>query len=156
MRQGRFSWMGLIGTLSLPIAAAAGASAAETAGPTPESAMAAEQALNDALRANDTKALEGLLAEDWMVVTTHGGVGDRAGLLGVLRSGDLKRTTMDLSDVSARVYGNVAVVGSTVQMAGRYYGKDFALPERQTDVLIWKDGAWKSVMTHETEIRDKK
>jgi hypothetical protein len=34
-------------------------------------------------------------------------------------------------------------------------GKSFDVAERQTDVLVWRDGGWKSVLTHETEIRQK-
>ena len=30
------------------------------------------------------------------------------------------------------------------------FAKCFAVKERQTDVLVWNDGGWKSVLLHET------
>lgn len=33
---------------------------------------------------------------------------------------------------------------------GKY---SYRVTERQTDILVWKDGGWKSVLTHETKIQ---
>ena len=62
---------------------------------------------------------------------------------------------MELSDIRVRLYGSIAVVTSKLHTSGTFMGKSFDVPERQTDVLRWEDGGWKSVLTHETEIRQK-
>jgi len=123
--------------------------------PTEASALAAEQEVARALLANDADAVGKLLADDWAVVSAHGGVADKAGFLGVIKSGDFTRKTMDLSDFRVKLYGNTAVVTSQLKTSGMFFGKPFSVTERQTDVLIWRDGRWKSVLTHETEIREK-
>lgn len=122
-------------------------------GATAENAVAAEQHVARALLANDADAVGRLLADDWIVVSTYGGVADKAGFLGVIRSGEFVRKTMDLSDIRVKLYGNTAVVTSKLITSGTFMGKSFNVPERQTDVLVWRDGGWKSVLTHETEIR---
>jgi ketosteroid isomerase-like protein len=142
----------LIATVEMSWAAGSTNSAA---GPTEENALAAEQEVARALLANDADAVGRLLAQDWVVVSTYGGVGNRAGFLAVIKSGDFTRKTMELSDSQVRLYGNVAVVTSQLKTSGTFMGKSFDVPERQTDVLIWRDGGWKSVLTHETEIRKK-
>jgi hypothetical protein len=53
-----------------------------------------------------------------------------------------------------RVYGNIAVITAKVKLSGIFQGKPFDVAERQTDVLLWKDGGWKSVLTHETKINE--
>jgi ketosteroid isomerase-like protein len=125
------------------------------AGPTAENALAAEQEVARALLANDADAVGRLLADDWVVISTYGGMGDRAGFLAVIKSGDFTRKTMDLSDLKVRLYGNMALVTSQLKTSGTLGGKSFDVAERQTDVLIWQDGGWKSVLTHETQIRQK-
>ena len=37
--------------------------------------------------------------------------------------------------------------------AGMLRGKPFDEIERQTDVLLWKDGYWKCVLTQETKVQ---
>jgi ketosteroid isomerase-like protein len=141
--------------VGLSVAAGDAGIAKSASGPTVENALAAEQALANALLANDADAVGRLLDDDWTVISTYGGMGVRAreGFLAAIRTGQFSRKTMQLSDASARIYGNVAVVTSRLKTSGVFMGKEFDLPERQTDVLIWHNGSWKSVLTHETEIR---
>lgn len=133
----------------------AAASPKPTAGPTAENALAAEQEVAQALLSNDADAVGKLLADDWVVISTYGGMADRTGFLSVIKSGNFTRKTMALSDPRVRVYGDMAVVTSELATSGMFMGKSFDVRERQTDVLRWHDGGWKSVLTHETEIRQR-
>ena len=63
-------------------------------GPTVDSAAAAEQEVEHALLSNNADAVGRLLADDWIVVSTYGGVGDRDGFLEVIRNGSFSRKTM--------------------------------------------------------------
>lgn len=129
--------------------------AAFAVSPTEQSATAAEQEVAKALLANDADAVGRLLADDWVVVSTYGGMADRDAFLGVIKSGQFTRKTLELSDIRVKLYGNTAVVTSKLHTSGMIMGKPFDVPERQTDVLIWQDGGWKSVLTHETQIRER-
>jgi ketosteroid isomerase-like protein len=123
-------------------------------GPTAESARAAEEELTRALLANDANAVGRMLADDWIVVTAYGGVGERSDFLGGIREGVFSRRTMELSEPRVRIYGNVALVTTKLKTAGQLGGKPFDVTERQTDVLLWHDGSWSSVLTHETKLRE--
>jgi ketosteroid isomerase-like protein len=123
-------------------------------GPSSDNAIAAERQIVKALLDNDANAVSQLLADDWTVTSTHGKIADRDAFLGVIKSGQFIRKTLDLSEVTARIYGNVAVVTSKVRTSGIIFGKNFDVPEQETDVLVWRKGSWKCVLTHETEILD--
>jgi len=146
----------LIAALCLLAGSMSAAQAADTAaaaGPTVAGALAADQALASAIQANDAGGIERLLADDWAVVATSGGLGEGKSIFPEgIKTGDLTRKTYELSDPRVKLYGDVAVVTSKVKTSGMFGGKPFDIMERQTDVLLWKDGSWKCVLTHETKI----
>lgn len=143
--------IGLLTTTALACAAAASGDTA--VGPTLENALAADQALAAAMSRNDIQGIENKLDDDWIVVATNGGIGVGKNVFpDGITSGYLVRKTFQLIDPRVRLYGNTAVVTSKVKLSGVFGGKPFDIMERQTDVLVWKDGAWKCVLTHETKI----
>jgi ketosteroid isomerase-like protein len=156
LRQTRRIIAGLIvpGAALVLAAGAAGSALADTAkptGPTAESAMAAEQDLAQAFRSNDADGILRWLSDDWMVIATSGGVGEGKMVFPEgIKSGVLTRRTFDISESRVRLYGDVAVVTNRVKTSGVYHGKAFDIWERQTDVLLWKDGGWKVVLTQES------
>ena len=120
------------------------------AGPTAESAMAAEEELTRAMRDNDADGIARSLSDDWAVISARGGVGEGKSIFPEgIKSGFLKHTAYEVSEPRVRLYGDVALVTTKVHNAGRFGGKPFDAMERQTDVWLWKDGAWKCVLTHE-------
>lgn len=126
------------------------------AGPTVESAIGAEQEYARALRENDADEVGRILADDWQVVSTDGGWGKgiKKGFLDAIKSGQFARKTMEISSIEVRLYGNVAIVTEHVSTSGTFgpKGQAFDVREVQSDVLIWNDGGWKSVLTHETKV----
>src|SRR5271156_3164001 len=118
--------------------------------PSAASALAAEHKLAAALLANDVNAIGSCLADEWIVVSAKGGIADRAGFLGVIKSGDFARGSLELSESRVRLYGNVAVVTVRLATSGMFYGKKFDIHERETDVFKWRDGRWQAVLSHET------
>jgi hypothetical protein len=101
--------------------------------------------------ANNADQLAPLLAADWLVVNTQGRTGDRDDMLGGMRSGQITRKTLTLSNPRVRLYGDVALVTTNVATSGVLNQKDFDVQETQTDVLVWKNGVWTSVLLHETK-----
>jgi ketosteroid isomerase-like protein len=137
----------LMAPIAIPKVAAAPNPAA---GPTAESAMAAEEELTRAMRDNDADGIARSLSDDWAVISARGGVGEGKSIFPEgIKSGFLKHTAYEVSEPRVRLYGDVALVTTKVHNAGRFGGKPFDAMERQTDVWLWKDGAWKCVLTHE-------
>jgi ketosteroid isomerase-like protein len=123
-------------------------------GPTAETALAAEQEIARAMANNDADGITRLLADEWAVIATSGGVGEGKSIFADgIKSGYLTRKTFEISEPRVRLYGDVALVTAKIRTSGMFQGKTFDVMERQTDVLVWKDGDWKSVLTHETKIQ---
>jgi ketosteroid isomerase-like protein len=141
----------LDGALVATAKAADGAKA--TDGPTAANALAAEQEIARVMRDNDADGIERFLADDWAVIAASGGVGEGKSIFADgIKSGYLTRKTFAISEPRVRLYGNVALVTTMVKTSGMFQGKPFEVTERQTDVLHWERGGWKSVLTHETKI----
>jgi ketosteroid isomerase-like protein len=141
--------------LSLLITSVAISEAKPAGGPTVENALAAEQEIAHAMGNNDADGITRFLADDWAVIATSGGVGEGKSIFADgIKSGYLTRKTFEISEPRVRLYGDVALVTAKVQTSGMFQGKPFDVTERQTDVLVWKDGGWKSVLTHETKIQN--
>jgi ketosteroid isomerase-like protein len=140
------------GVAHTPTATAAD-SAARTAAPTAATAWAAEQAIAQDMQDNNAEGIERALADDWAVIPTSGGLGEGKTIFPQgITSGVLTRKTFVLSEPRVRLYGNIALVTAKVQTSGTLQGKPFDVAERQTDILHWDRGGWKSVLTHETKI----
>jgi ketosteroid isomerase-like protein len=145
--------LGLV--VSVFITSVAVSEAKPAVGPTAENALAAEQEIARAMGNNDADGITRFLADDWAVIATSGGVGEGKSIFpDGIKSGYLTRKTFEISEPRVRLYGDVALVTTKVQTSGMFQGKPFDVTERQTDVLVWKDGGWKSVLTHETKIQN--
>jgi hypothetical protein len=131
-----------------------------TSGPTAQSALSTEGAINQALLTSDAGALEALLADGWIVVSGFGGIAERKPFIAYVRAGDFTRKRMIISEPRVRLYGNTALVTThlsatgraVVEVKGKILSHCFDVKERQTDVLVWENGGWKSVLLHETVI----
>jgi ketosteroid isomerase-like protein len=135
---------------AMAVTATAKSPAGET-GPTAESALAADQELAKALRENNADAIPRYLSDDRTVITTHGDVAEGKSIFPEgIRSGYRTLTIFEISEPRVRLYGDTALVTTKVRIAGTFGGKTFDIGERQTDVWVWKDGAWKCVVTHES------
>jgi len=147
-----------IGLLAVPpVTIAAAPSSDAHPGPTADSALAADEKLATAIRNNDSQSIEDMLDDSWAVIATTGGMGEGKNTFpDGIKSGYLIRKTFELVEPRMQVYGDTAVVTSKVKTSGVLGGKAFDVMERQTDVLIWKDGTWKCVLTHETKIEPAK
>lgn len=126
---------------------------------TAASALSVDEAINQALLAGNGDALKPLLADDWIVVSGFGSVAKKDGFIDFIRAAG-PRNIMNLSEARVRLYGDTALVTTHLDAQGPFIkeinGKAvrecFAVKERQTDVLVWKNGSWQSVLLHETII----
>ena len=130
-----------------------------TKGPTATNALSADEAINQALLTGNADGLKALLADDWIVVSGFGSVADKNGFIEFIRKSGARKT-MILSEPRVRLYGDTALVTTHLdavgpfvkEVNGKLVRKCFSVKERQTDVLVWKNGGWQSVLLHETVI----
>jgi hypothetical protein len=128
-------------------------------GPTAKGALSTDDAINRALLTGNADALKALLADDWIVVSGFGGVADKDGFIDFIRRSGARKT-MILSEARVRLYGDTALVTTHLSAVGPFIKEEngkvvrkcFDVKERQTDVLVWNNGSWKSVLLHETII----
>jgi ketosteroid isomerase-like protein len=113
-----------------------------------------EQHLAEALLAGDVGALDGLYARD---VTFVGPDGSLAGLedeIEARRSGAVKFTSIDTSDLVARVYGDTGVTVSTSVISGEAGGTSFSMRLRTTRTWIGMPTGWRVVASHTSHTED--
>jgi ketosteroid isomerase-like protein len=115
-------------------------------------AMAATQAACDAFRLGDLPAMERLLAPEFTLVNTSAQVQNRAQVMEEVRAGDPQYDRFENHSMTARVYGNTAVVQGITSLKGRSGGKPFAVDVRFTDTLVKVGGSWSIVVSHVTRI----
>jgi hypothetical protein len=141
------------------------------AGPTKENALEAAKELAQAMLTNDADAYCRLLDPDWAIVSGFGDIGEdhvmgdgteKEKLCAAIKAGTFTRKTydMDFANARVRVYGNMATVTAKLSVSGPSGHNNppglekWSAEEVQTDVLKWEDGAWKDVLTHETDVKD--
>lgn len=100
----------------------------------------------------DIAAVEKGTAEDYTFVNSNGQIMDKSQLLSAMKSGDLKLTSDEVSDVKVRIYGNTAVITGKTDVKGTIGGKDASGQDLFTRVLVKKSGAWQTVALQQTKI----
>jgi hypothetical protein len=104
-----------------------------------------------ALEHRDRAALDCIISPDFQDTTTEGELRSRDQILGSVADTSRPRSQNKLSDMHARIFGDVAVVkGLNHVMDG---AKELA-QVRFTDVFIYRDGRWQAVSGHETLVKD--
>jgi ketosteroid isomerase-like protein len=114
-----------------------------------------EEAWRDAILKQNTTAMEGLLAEDYMAITGYGTLQTKEQTLANLRTGRMHFTTLDVSDRKVRFYGTTALVTSLAEVQGTTDEGDISGNYRYTHVYV-RDakGAWKIVSFEASKVRE--
>jgi ketosteroid isomerase-like protein len=117
-------------------------------------AMQATQEACDAFRLGDVAAAERLLAPGFTLVDSQARVQTREELLAEIRAGEPKYQEFYNHSMTARLWGDTAIVQGITTVKGTAGGQAFAVNVRFTDTLIRAAGAWRLVASHTTAIRD--
>ena len=120
-----------------------------------EELLKLEDEFAGAVANNDVESLDGLLADDWIIVDPDGNIIDKERFLGVIRSGALSHESMENTDLRVRLYGNTAVVTALTTSKGKFMGQDFASCERATDIFVKQADRWQCVFTQLTRFTKK-
>jgi len=113
-----------------------------------------EQQWRQAILTNNVAAMNDLLSDDYIGITSNGTVENKAQALAQRRAGTVTITRLDLSDVHIRVYGNTAVVTSVADLAGSNGDSDISGKYRYTRVYARRLGKWKIVSFETSRVHD--
>ena len=100
----------------------------------------------------DVATLEGLTADDYVLINANGQVSDKATTMNNIKTGNIKLTTNEVSDLKVRVYGDTAVVTGKSSATGTIGGRELKGPVMFTRVYVKKNGKWRSVAFQQTPI----
>jgi ketosteroid isomerase-like protein len=108
---------------------------------------------NRALKEQDYAALEGLYADDYMLVRTDGSVLNKRGVLQDLRSGGLRVHSVELDQTKVRIYGSTAVLTAESQAVSSRYGMESRSHFRLLAVYVQQGQTIKLVHFQSTLLR---
>jgi Domain of unknown function (DUF4440) len=112
--------------------------------------IALEQAWVEAILKSDVKTLSTIFASTYIDTDETGQRGDKATVLGALKSGALKMSVIELSDMKPVIYGHAAVVTGASVQRGTYEGQPVAERIVFTDTFIRTGNTWKAVASQRT------
>ena len=110
--------------------------------------LAAERALQDAMRASDVDALERLLHPELLAVGPDGQLVDRAADLEAHRSGVFEIAELTEEEVRVIVAGDTAVTFVVLRIRGTIAGADASGRMRYTRTWVRDAGAWRVIAAH--------
>ena len=100
----------------------------------------------------DVAMLEGLTSDDYVLINANGQLSDKAATMNAIKTGIIKLTANDVSDMKVRVYGDTAVVTGKSTAKGTIGGVELKGPLMFTRVYVKKNGKWQSVAFQQTPI----
>ena len=100
----------------------------------------------------DVATLEGLTSDDYVLINANGQVSNKAETMSSIKTGKIKLTSNEVSDLKVRVYGNTAVVTGKANSKGTIGGRELKGPVMFTRVYVKKNGKWQSVAFQQTPI----
>jgi uncharacterized protein (TIGR02246 family) len=103
---------------------------------------AVEDARRRAYLAGDYAAVADMLADDFFLTNAQGITRDKAGVVALFRSGDMKVQSLESRDVVIRAEGTVAVVTGRSTAVETFRGEDRSGDQRFTRVYVKRDGRW--------------
>ncbi len=115
--------------------------------------VAAEQALAEAIVANDAARIAGCVTNDWVIVS-EGGVSDGKSLLDLIASGQVTHSAMQVvGQPQVRVLSpTTTVLTARITNTAHHQGRRFDADEWTTDVYVKHDGRWLCALTHYTAV----
>jgi ketosteroid isomerase-like protein len=101
----------------------------------------------------DVARLDKETSDDYTFINQNGQLAGKAQTMDAIKSGAIKLTSNELSDLKVRVYGDTAVVTGRSDAKGNIGGRPSRGPVLFTRVYVKKDGRWQSVAFQQTPIQ---
>jgi len=123
---------------------------------TQQDVKAAEDAFFSALVTGQTKRLQDVITDDFLLCDVmRGGLIPGKDLIAAMESGALKfNAIVPLSATLTRVHGTTAVVTGETRMNGSFQGQPWEAHSRYTHVYIEDSGRWRLLSAQGTPIPD--
>lgn len=102
----------------------------------------------------DRSTLERLLAPEWMVTHTDGGISTKQEVLRDFDTGANRLREGHIDDIKVRRFEGFAIVNGRTHARGEYNGHAYDVTLRFTDVFIRCDQQWQAVASHASRIPD--
>ena len=112
--------------------------------------MAAFYRFRDALMAQDTQALDELMAIDYRSYNLRGHLEERDLVLDVYRPGGASLEEWDLTDLQLEVFPEVGILTGRGRIAGSSQGHTWSHDLRFCDVWVLREGAWQILLSQAT------
>lgn len=118
----------------------------------PSTIHSAESALREAQLASDVSALDALIDENLVFTGPDGMIYGKQDDLEAHRTGAIRITKLEPSDVRVQDFGDIVVVTVRMEMRGSFNGAPFAGPFRYTRVWQLREALWRIVAGHVSAI----
>ena len=106
----------------------------------------------EAVVKGDTKAIDSILADDWVGISPTGNVESKAQQAKTLKDGSVDFEAIDPEEVKVRVYGDAAVVTGRYHVKLTTNGQKIDQLVRTIEVFVKQGGKWRCVSTQVTSI----
>src|SRR2546422_8356650 len=92
----------------------------------------------------DVATLEGLTSDDYTFINANGQLSDKATTMNGIKTGNIKLTANEVSDLKVRVYGDTAGGTGKSNAKGTIGGREMKGPGMFTRGYGQKDGKWEA------------
>lgn len=113
-----------------------------------------EEQWRQAILTNNVAEMNNLLSDDYVGISANGTVENKAQALAQRRAGTMTITSLQLSDIHIRIYGDSAVVTSVADLVGNNGDSDISGKYRYTRVYAFRRGSWKIVSFETSRVHD--
>ena len=114
-----------------------------------------EQSWRDAIIHRNAAAMDNLLSDDYIAITSNGTLQSKEQTLASMRNGALHFASIEFSDRKVRFYGQTALVTSRAEVNGSAPDGEISGSYRYTRVYVRDSGGgWKIVSFEASRIRD--
>lgn len=114
--------------------------------------LALENSWNQATQQQDIKALDLLLDDELVEISSDGSILNKSQYIASLTTPKLRFEHIASDSMQVKLYGDSAVVVGVYQESGTKSGKPYLRRERFIDTWINRNGAWKCVASQSTLI----
>jgi len=102
----------------------------------------------------DTSFLEKQTTDDYTSITGTGAVLTKSEMIQMRKSGDIKYSSIDVSDRKVRMHGNTAIFTATAEVKGTLKGNDISGSYRIGQVWVKQGGTWKIAQIQSTKVQE--
>lgn len=107
-----------------------------------------EHLWNEAQMNRDARALESMIATDFVNTEYDSEVSDKAKFLADIKDPQFNLSTLSIQDLKVSMYSDSAVVVGIYHTKGSYQGKPYEHWGRFTDTWVYTEGRWQCAASH--------